>query len=390
MRKLFLILMMAVACFARPEQSVFNQITNDDETVKYLQNVAPTDEPDDFNPNEVYKKIEPSVLEVVSEISKNSVYEYEIFSMKILVDTKQKLSFDIETKFSSHNLVLLTKEPEWNIVKPGVYETTIWFEPTDIYARLNNIELVLSRNGEFFQRQNVYPQIPLIKELPKNPNFANLVASELKIKEVKSSEFDEFANILRIELEAKNTNLGMFNINLPSIKRQNIDSLKGSFYKQNGSYFAVLDKNESEIKFSYFNLQSKKFETFDVKIDVQTDELSTQVDLNPKESAFALYKDIVLYFIIILLLAGFVYKKNYYILIVAILLCLYAIYDAKPFSDATLKANSQVQILPTHNSIVFYAPKEDENIKIMLKKKNYTKILLKNDQIGWVKNEDIK
>ena len=62
----------------------------------------------------------------------------------------------------------------------------------------------------------------------------------------------------------------------------------------------------------------------------------------------------------------------------------------KTFSDATLKANSQVQILPTHNSIIFYTPKEDENIKVMLKKKDYTKILLKNDQIGWVKNEDIK
>ncbi|MBC3782304.1 SH3 domain-containing protein, partial [Campylobacter fetus subsp. venerealis] len=65
-------------------------------------------------------------------------------------------------------------------------------------------------------------------------------------------------------------------------------------------------------------------------------------------------------------------------------------YDNRPFSDAKLKINSEVKILPTSNSTIFFVANRPEKVKIMAKNGNYTKILLENKKIGWVSNENIE
>ena len=123
---------------------------------------------------------------------------------------------------------------------------------------------------------------------------------------------------------------------------------------------------------------------------MQDDDLSTQVNLNPKESEFELYKDITIYSLIAIFLLFFIFKKSYYSLIIAIVFGIYSFYDNKPFSDATLKANSEVKILPTNNSTIFYISDKPQSVKVMSKNDKYTKILLENKNIGWVKNEDME
>ena len=105
---------------------------------------------------------------------------------------------------------------------------------------------------------------------------------------------------------------------------------------------------------------------------------------------FRLYKELSIYIAIILFLLLFIWKKSYYSFIIAVAFIAYAIYDNKPFSEAKLKANSKIRILPMPNSTIFAIAAKEQNVKIITKNENFTKIILQNETIGWVENESIK
>ncbi|EAH8299367.1 SH3 domain-containing protein [Campylobacter fetus] len=355
-----------------------------------IQKIAPTDEPDEnIDSAQIYQTIEPNKLILTASKMPRSVYIYQVFSIKLKADTEQNLNFDLNLTVDSNDLIWLNPKPNWSELKRGIYETTLWFEANSTNANISNITLTLNRNDSFFQKSSISTEIPLIKNLKTDDKFANMVADKLEIKKVKSSKFDELYNLITIELESKNGNLSSFFIP-QNFEKQGIESIKGDFVNQNGNYFIIADKDIKNINFSYYNLKSSKFESFDIDIKVEVDDLSTQVNLNPKESEFELYKDIALYFIIVIFLLLFIFKRSYYSFIIAIAFGIYTFYDNRPFSDAKLKINSEVKILPTSNSTIFFVANRPEKVKIMAKNGNYTKILLENKKIGWVSNENIE
>ena len=67
----------------------------------------------------------------------------------------------------------------------------------------------------------------------------------------------------------------------------------------------------------------------------------------------------------------------------------YIIYLAIPSKDVCIKENSNIYLLPVHNGTVF----DTVHTRIYLQKegssKEFIKVKLKNDKIGWIKNEDI-
>lgn len=354
-----------------------------------IKNITPTDEPDSSELGEIYQKIEPKELDITSTLSMKHAYIYQIFNVKLRVNTKQKLKFDFRINANITDLEMLTQNPEWYEVSNGVYETTIWFEAVGLDAKIDLFEINLWRNDELFQSKNVEIQLPKIKDLARDKNFANIVASDLVVRSIKSSSFDDNNNIVRIDFEVKNANLSLFSLN-NNFKKQGIENIKGTFDRQSGDYFAIVPKYQKSIDFNYFNSKSSMFVHNSLKIEVKDDYISTQIDLNPKNSDFEKYKQITIYAIIVLCLVFFIVYRSYYAFLVGVLLIIYAVYDAKPFNDVTLLANSQVQILPTRNSIVFYTSKSNEEVKAILKQGRYTKIMLSDNKIGWVKNENIK
>ena len=42
------------------------------------------------------------------------------------------------------------------------------------------------------------------------------------------------------------------------------------------------------------------------------------------------------------------------------------------------------------NSTIFAITTKEQNVKVITKKDNFTKIILQNQTIGWVENENIK
>ena len=377
-----IILLFSVGLCNKPTQSQL--ITNEQ-----MLGIADTDERTDIDPSLIYQNIDPVELSLSSKNVEKSVYIYQPFSLKLVANTDKVLDFDMELTIHSNDITWLNPKPLWDKKSAGVYETTIYLLPSSINAKIDMLELKLNRNGLFFQDKTIKPNIPLIKGLNPKDNFANFVGENLEIKMSKSSKFDEYSNLTTIELSSKNGNLTLFNIP-GKFEKQGFDSLRGDYKNQNGIYLIISDNNLSKINFSYYNLTKNDFDEISLNLNIQDSDLSTQVPLNPKDGEFQLYKEISVYIAIVISLLIFIWQRSYYWLLIAIAFIAYSLYDNKPFSDATLKDGAKVRILPMPNSTIFAITTKEQNVKVITKKDNFTKIILQNQTIGWVENENIK
>jgi hypothetical protein len=57
-----------------------------------------------------------------------------------------------------------------------------------------------------------------------------------------------------------------------------------------------------------------------------------------------------------------------------------------PNKTITVKNHTKVYILPTANSTVFKILKEEQKGQVLIKKEKFSKILFKNNSVGWIKN----
>ena len=383
LRAIFALILLISVGFSEP--TPFGQrITNEQ-----MQGIADTDEIMDIDPSLIYQNIDPIELVLTSQIKEKSIYIYQPFTLNLTANTDKVLDFDMNLTMRSNDITWLNPKPLWKKKSAGIYETTIHLIASSAQSNIDALTLTLKRNGIFFQNKTIKPDLPKIKNIQLQTDFANFVGENLEIKMVKSSKFNEYSNLTTIELASKNGNLSLFQIPRKK-KKQGFDSLKGDYKNQTGIYFIISDNNKTNINFSYYDYTQNIFKELNLDIKVQDNDLSTQVPLNPKEGEFRLYKELSIYIAIILFLLLFIWKKSYYSFIIAVAFIAYAIYDNKPFSEAKLKANSKIRILPMPNSTIFAIAAKEQNVKIITKNENFTKIILQNETIGWVENESIK
>ena len=383
LRAIFALILLISVGFSEP--TPFGQrITNEQ-----IQGIADTDEIMDIDPSLIYQNIDPVELVLTSQVKEKSIYIYQPFTLNLTANTDKVLDFDMNLTMRSTDITWLNPKPLWKKKSAGIYETTIHLIASSAQSNIDALTLTLKRNGIFFQNKTIKPDLPKIKNIQLRTDFANFVGENLEIKMVKSSKFNEYSNLTTIELASKNGNLSLFQIP-GEFQKQGFDSLKGDYKNQTGIYFIISDNNKTNINFSYYDYTQNIFKELNLDIKVQDNDLSTQVPLNPKEGEFRLYKELSIYIAIILFLLLFIWKKSYYSFIIAVAFIAYAIYDNKPFSEAKLKANSKIRILPMPNSTIFAIAAKEQNVKIITKNENFTKIILQNETIGWVENESIK
>ena len=383
LRAIFALILLISVGFSEP--TPFGQrITNEQ-----MQGIADTDEVMDIDPSLIYQNIDPIELVLTSQIKEKSIYIYQPFTLNLTANTDKVLDFDMNLTMRSTDITWLNPKPLWKKKSAGIYETTIHLIASSAQSNIDALTLTLKRNGIFVQNKTIKPDLPKIKNIQLRTDFANFVGENLEIKMVKSSKFNEYSNLTTIELASKNGNLSLFQIP-GEFQKQGFDSLKGDYKNQTGIYFIISDNNKTNINFSYYDYTQNIFKELNLDIKVQDNDLSTQVPLNPKEGEFRLYKELSIYIAIILFLLLFIWKKSYYSFIIAVAFITYAIYDNKPFSEAKLKANSKIRILPMPNSTIFAIAAKEQNVKIITKNENFTKIILQNETIGWVENESIK
>lgn len=354
-----------------------------------LKALAPTNEVDlDVSDDKVYQDIKPKELTLKASGMPKKVYYNQIFKIDFSVYLGQKITVTPKLEVSRTGAIKWLNEDKlaW-IEGDEMFETTLWFEASGKDAKINELVLTLERNGEFFEKSSIKPANPEFVKLDAKANFSHIVADDLKLKNYKTAKFDDASNLLTLDLGVRNGAIGSFHIDNPSIVKQGADSVRGTYASQSGYYFAVVDNNVTNLDFSYFNLQTKKFENFGLELNPRAEDLSTQIGLNPKESKFEAYKQIAIYTLAAGLLVMFLLSKNITPLIFAALVLAVNFYMQKPYGTGQIAKDSAVRILPMQGSTIFYVTKNAENVEILGTKNDYYKIMLAGNKIGWIKKD---
>lgn len=355
---------------------------------------APTDEPNQPN---IAPKIKPAQLSIKASNIPEQVYAGEIFSFHLLVDTKSDLSLSFALSLKDSDVKWLNQNSlEWSYIGAGQYSTTLYFQAPNEQVQTLSFDLSVYLNSEVFQKSSLSVFLPKIQRIFfDRSRYSHIVADELNVGMVRLRKFDEHRSIIMLELSGKNLDLKGFFIENPDIERQEIDTIQGNFSSQSAYYFAVINGVPKSFSFSYFNLKDKRLHIIEKgSLRLESDDVSTQLGLNPQESIFQTYKNIALFSLsaIFLLLAVFRRRLIYYI--VAISLIFVSAYLYNPLNVAILMADSQVKILPIESSTIFYEQvgRVQKGVKIIDAVNDYYKIKFIKDgksQVGWVRRENI-
>lgn len=323
---------------------------------------------------------------------KKDYYVGEVFPITIYAKTNESSEFGFRVDLDKNNdLAFLNKDVKWEKVQ-GEYKASLWFEAKSTNAKLNNIKISLTRNKVPFQDTTLNIENIRFKRVNADKNYANLVASELKVKKFRTNRFDDKNLVMIVELSAKNANLNNFNIaNDTTLVKQRIDNVNGDFNSSSAFYSAIFAPNKNELSFSYFNTQSNKLEEINLAVELSSNEtVNTQSDLNPTVNAMDFYKQLALWIIAAVCAFVYIFKRSYVFLAIALIVFILSFFVVSSSYKATIKANTSAKLLPTENSTYFYTSSQEEEVDVLTSRQNYKKVLFKNGKIGWVDEKDLQ
>lgn len=382
MKKL-IFLIFAITLFAAPskELSVMD--------AQVYTNLNQNEEASSFNSNikEEFKDFVELAIE--ANFSKSEVKIKEVFYADITINSNHKTNFTPQIEFEkSIDMQVLTKDIKFSS-ENGVYKTRVYFQANTANAKLNSISAKLFRNTQEIGNAKISLNNISINELKFNKDYSQLVASNLKITNLKCTEYDETSTICGMDAKAENTNFN--NFSLKNVKSQSITNVGKDYENAKCSIALIFPNNLKSFSFSYFDPIQNDFIEYSNNIVVESEEISTQTDLNPITKEINFYLQIgSLILAVICLVIVVVFKRFFSLIAVALVFIAFAFIDGGEFSNAKLKAGANVRILPTNNSTIFYKNTSLKEVKVLAKKDDFVKVALDEDTSGWVKNEDIE
>ena len=337
------------------------------------------------------------------EIESKELYlEYNSYPQRVFTGQK----FDIELKAlilkddntydkivttftSEENIELLSEDIVWTKNKANEYLTTISYKIFDKDFVIPKITLALSKNEEIIDFISVDSPIIQYEKIAVNQKlFSKIIAKNLEILTVKTKQYTNNTLHTTINLKALNGNLEDFSLNSYT-EDQGINSLSEVYPNQNLYYYVMVPIYTKQIKFTYYNTQSKSFVMMNIPIMLDEELVSTQTELNPYNSSLLIYKQVFSAFILLIFILIFIFKRqNIYLIIISILILILA-YLSIPNKKILLNEDVKVYILPTNSSTIFKIPASKEIVEIVNENEDFIKVLFKNDSIGWIKKDDI-
>ncbi|MFA7083016.1 MAG: hypothetical protein WC141_00635 [Arcobacteraceae bacterium] len=323
-----------------------------------------------------------------------TVYTSQRFAIEIqTIITTQKFT-KLETRFlNAKDVSIINPQDRWQKIAKNTYNNLYFFKVYTQEFQIPTMQIVLYNKDEVIDVLYLKPQALNYTNIAvQDTLFSNIIAKELKIISVKTRQYSNSELLTVLEIEAINGNLEDFR--LKEFEEQLLMSLEESYPTQKLIYNTIIPIHTKEIKFNYFDTQTNRFKQMSVPIKLEEELVSTQTDLNPNDNNIELYKKIALGILTIVFIVLYIIKrKNSYIAIAIILSILFFIF-AKPNGAMVIEENTNIYILPTKNSTVFYNTPNKQMVEILDKKRNFIKILFQlNDQngktVGWIKESNI-
>ena len=330
-------------------------------------------------------------LLVSYEKTPSVIYKNEIFEvrLKALVSSSQ-LGVLKTTLANQSGVKLLNSNYKWKAGDDGSFTLSLFFKTMETAVRLPDIQTV-------FAVDNIDKESALLEGLSLeagsvNPSskFCGVIASSLGITNYKIDGYDTSNNILAIDVSAKYANLEDFK--LQNIAIQGANSIKNGYENGKMFYYLIIPNSQKTLEFEYFDKNKANMQTVSVALDLSKieDTVSTQTDLQPKNSDKALYVFLTVA-VIATILYGIYYfrrEKIFLFLIVATVVA-GVLFLFIPNEQVKIKKNAVVYLLPTENSTPFFKAEADMPVEKLKESEGYIKVKLNDGKIGWVKGDNI-
>ena len=331
----------------------------------------------------VQKVLYLSYVDVPKRVIKGELFSITIKTFSVVQD------FDnIEYSFSGEKGVeILNDGIPKSEIEGHAYLDTFYFKATSANIRLPDITATLNDASG-----NIYPQATLkavpIEAIALNPrkDFCNIVAKTFAIKHYKTTSYDATHNIVVFSATAIQTFLKDFHLN--GVASQGFESLDDTIESSKMIYYAVIDKKQENLPFSYFNTIKNDYIKLNIPIIVEEDSVVTQSDLKPKDNS---KKQIKLFIALSVILFGVVmllWRQRYFYIVFIAFPAIYVVFLLMPEKKVCVKEDSKIRILPLENGTVFEVTTSRMKLEKIGKTKGFVKVELPNKKIGWVKDED--
>ncbi len=312
----------------------------------------------------------------------------EIFSVTIRVLSTEsdfyELNYDLNNSIGLKSLNKLPFREE----KGKFYYDTFYFLANSTGARLPDFKAYIeSFDGTIYRPTILKGKKLNVVALNPRKNFSNIVANSFVLDEYKTTSFDSNHNIVVFVATAYNSNISAFH--LKNVYKQGIESFTDDIEESKITYFMVIPKEIENFSFSYFNLVNNKFELITIPIIVNDDSVTTQSDLKPKDQSREKLKMLVAIAVALVMLMIIVWTRKYIYSIILIVPIAYAMYTYVPSKEVCIRPNSNIYLLPVKNGTIF---ETTQGVTYLMEEGNiatHTKVKLQNNQIGWVKHENL-
>ena len=224
-------------------------------------------------------------------------------------------------------------------------------------------------------------------DLHPDESYCGVLANSMQVTEYKTTRYDGNNNIVIFTIKAKMANLN--NFVLKNSHKQGIETISSQWPNSVATFYAIIPSFMHNLKFSYLNLESEKFEKLLIPIIVSDDSVVTQTDLNPYETSNTPLKAGIATFFALLFLLLFILRKKKKYIFLATVFAGAVIYLYMPTGRVCVRSGSEIYLLPMHNGTVFKTTQSKKEFDKIKRLNDFVKIKLENEKIGWIHNENI-
>jgi hypothetical protein len=313
------------------------------------------------------------------------VIKGEVFPVTLKTLSTVRDFDDIVYEFTNHPGIKVLDEEPLRQKKGKYFYDTFHLLATNSYAKLPDVTASLVASDEYNSSTIYGKKLNVITLNPKK-NFSNIIANSFDLIEYKTTTYDNFHNIVIFVAEATNTDIGA--MHFTNVFKQGVESMQQSYENAKITYFVVIDKRVENFRFSYFNLLKNRFIPISIPIIVDDDSVTTQSDLKPRDQSHDQLKISIASAVTLFGVGLILWRKKYiYLLFIALPLG-YILYLVIPQKEVCIKKGAKIYLLPVSNGTIFEITQTQFSLPKEGNVKNFVKVKLKNEKIGWVKNED--
>ena len=314
----------------------------------------------------------------------SKVYIGEVFKVTLkalIVDSYDEIELSY---MQGHDVMVINEDVQWEKIAENTYKADIYMSLNSISSIVPHIKVSIFKDALRLGVKSIDGIRPEVIKIDGDERYCGVVAQHLEVENYKATSYSESSNMIVLGIKATHASLIQFK--LPNIKKQGIDSSFEKFPEESIYYFAVIPKTVNHFVFSYFNIQKNKFEKISIPVTVEKEPLSTQIEINPKDSKYHYYVKMLLGAMGVLFMIIFMFRRKIIYLIFVLILVGVIFYDKVIVEEVSLRENAPIRILPTKNSTVVFKVSSQIKVERVKTYRGFSKVIFDGGKIGWVKD----